>query len=192
MINTYMNYRKNDPIIGHSEKFPIEALVCTALEYAGHYLPIGLYANSYDNFGDFIADNESIENYYKELAPVLYSEYRSKMPGHFKPDEVWVVLTHCVNSWVGSNITEIKYNITQEEIDEQLDQGLPVIVSYRESPEEHRLTVLLGKNENGYDVLKISDTDFSKISKEDFNSKVKPIGSKIKNAIFIKPAILVI
>lgn len=144
MIETYKNFNKETPVFEQSTEYNAEAAICNALAFAGHTMPLGLFATGCASLGDFLK-TEEIENYYKNTAPVLYGDYRAKIPGYYKPSEVIRVLVYGANQWMGKDIlTFTKMEVS--DILEEVKKGNPIIVA-ASNGNIHKLVPILGYEE---------------------------------------------
>ena len=178
MIETYKNFNKEAPNGDLSKDYPTESAVCYALEFAGHTLPYGLFKTAYESLVDFMK-GEEVDNFYKNNAPILYGDYRAKIPGYYAPASVLSVLIYGVNAWLKKDILTFE-ELNMSEIREKLEVGNPVLVVSSDGTTQG-LIPFVGIAENKF----VYPAILAGLGKEEY---FKPFWNDKKWVITIKPA----
>lgn len=120
-------------------------VVCTALTSMGYILPVGMYDRPSQALLDFFENSDEVDNIYKDTAPLLYKNYKSHVPGNFKPWEVHEVLAKGINLWLGEEVDTFT-EIPVKDFSAKVSNGSAIVVS--------------GKFDNSYELACIFGTKF--------------------------------
>lgn len=120
-------------------------VVCTALTSMGYILPAGMYDRPSQALLDFFENSDEVDNIYKDTAPLLYKNYKSHVPGNFKPWEVHEVLAKGINLWLGEEVDTFT-EMPVKDFSAKVSNGSAIVVS--------------GKFDNSYELACIFGTRF--------------------------------
>lgn len=99
-------------------------------DYAGYGFPSGKYAQSEDNFADFMISSPEVDAKYKETMPAMYADWKAGKKGSYPPNEIHSLLSFGFNLWLGTTATYFSTNTPiQAIIDDITQKALPVVMS---------------------------------------------------------------
>ena len=148
-----------------------------ALDYCGWEFPIDPdYPQPEDAFTKFCRTNEEVIEYYQKHYPSMFNNWMMDMkkinstdawkenfPNSFPPNEVHDVLNFAANKWMGYNkneITKFVEDAYEDDIDESLFEGRPVVCSVKFGNYGHIITIV------GMDIE--TNEEYKDVSAEDF------------------------